>query len=116
MAMRKSLFSILLLSFPHKRKSDILLYSGWTTSAKLRQTLISYVARELNATYKSAATNPSFPFPSPEAIDAAIKTGFLRLDHEIVIESVEKVVKANSKTVAAELLAPALSGSCALLA
>ncbi|GBF62726.1 pyruvate dehydrogenase (acetyl-transferring) phosphatase [Trichophyton mentagrophytes] len=91
-------------------------HAGWTTSAKLRQTLISYVARELNATYKSAATNPSFPFPSPEAIDAAIKTGFLRLDHEIVIESVEKVVKANSKTVAAELLAPALSGSCALLA
>lgn len=44
-----------------------------------------------------------------------MKTGFNRLDHEIVHESVEKVLKANSKLVAAELLAPALSGSCALL-
>lgn len=44
-----------------------------------------------------------------------MKTGFNRLDHEIVHESVEKVMKANSKLVAAELLAPALSGACALL-
>jgi pyruvate dehydrogenase phosphatase len=53
--------------------------------------------------------------PSPEAVEAAIKTGFTRLDNEIVHESVAKVLKANSKLVAAELLAPALSGSCALL-
>ena len=44
-----------------------------------------------------------------------MKKGFTRLDDEIVHESVEKVLKANSKLVAAELLAPALSGSCALL-
>ena len=48
-------------------------------------------------------------------MEAAIKTGFTRLDNEIVHESVSKVLKANSKLVAAELLAPALSGSCALL-
>ena len=54
-------------------------------------------------------------FPTPESIDAAIKKGFLRLDHEIIYESVDKVLKANSKRVAAELLAPALSGACALL-
>lgn len=89
--------------------------SGWTTSAKLRQVLISFVARELNSTYKSALTDPSLTFPTSESIDTAIKRGFLRLDHEIVHESVEKVMKANSKRVAAELLAPALSGSCALL-
>jgi pyruvate dehydrogenase phosphatase len=89
--------------------------SGWVTSAKLRQTLISYVARELNTTYKSAVEDPSLRFPAPEAIDAAIKTGFVRLDHEIVHESVKKVRKAQSKLAAAELLAPALSGSCALL-
>jgi pyruvate dehydrogenase phosphatase len=53
--------------------------------------------------------------PSPEAIEEAIKTGFTRLDNEIVHESVSKVLKANSRLVAAELLAPALSGSCALL-
>jgi pyruvate dehydrogenase phosphatase len=85
-------------------------HSGWTTSAKLRQTLINYVARELNSTYKAAAGTPS-----PEAVELAMKTGFNRLDHEIVHESVEKVMKANSKLVAAELLAPALSGACALL-
>ncbi|KAK7752259.1 [Pyruvate dehydrogenase [acetyl-transferring]]-phosphatase 1, mitochondrial [Diatrype stigma] len=88
-------------------------HAGWTTSAKLRQTLINFVARELNTTYKSASTLGAPP--SPEAIDAAIKYGFLRLDHEIVNESVEKVLKSNSKRVAAELLGPALSGSCALL-
>ena len=90
--------------------------SGWTTSAKLRQVLISFVARELNATYKSAAADPSATVPSPESIDSAIKKGFVRLDNEIVHESVDKVMKSNSKRVAAELLAPALSGSCALLA
>lgn len=39
----------------------------------------------------------------------------MRLDNEIVYESVKKVKKAQSKIAAAELLAPALSGSCALL-
>lgn len=77
----------------------------------MRECLISYVARELNETYKSAKTNS----PPNEAIDLAIKTAFNRLDHEIVHKSVEKVFKASSKTVAAELLQPALSGSCALL-
>lgn len=88
---------------------------GWTTSAKLRQVLISFVARELNSTYKAALADPTVESPSSEAIEAAIKTGFTRLDNEIVHESVEKTFKANSKLVAAELLAPALSGSCALL-
>ncbi|KAI2620823.1 protein phosphatase 2C [Xylaria nigripes] len=88
-------------------------HAGWTTSAKLRQTLISYVGRELNATYKAAQVMGTTP--SPEAIDAAMKTGFTRLDHEIVHDSVDKVLKSNSKRVAAELLGPALSGSCALL-
>lgn len=88
---------------------------GWTTSAKLRQVLISFVARELNTTYQTALADPTVTSPSSEAIEAAMKTGFTRLDHEIVHESVEKVLKANSKLVAAELLAPALSGSCALL-
>ncbi|EHK96346.1 putative protein phosphatase 2C like protein [Glarea lozoyensis 74030] len=90
-------------------------HSGWTTSAKLRQVLINFVARELNSTYKTALNDPSIQTPPSEAIEAAIKTGFNRLDHEIVHESVEKVLKAGSKLVAAETLAPALSGSCALL-
>ncbi|CAK4009919.1 [Pyruvate dehydrogenase [acetyl-transferring]]-phosphatase 1, mitochondrial [Lecanosticta acicola] len=90
-------------------------HSGWTTSAKLRQTLVSYVARELNATYKSALQDPKQTFPSPDSVDAAIKKGFVKLDNEITHESVAKVLKAQSKVVAAEILAPALSGSCALL-
>ncbi|RYP14799.1 hypothetical protein DL765_006100 [Monosporascus sp. GIB2] len=89
-------------------------HAGWTTSAKLRQSLINVVARELNTTYKAASKLGATP--SPEAVDAAIKAGFLRLDNEIVHESVEKVFKSNSKRAAAELLGPALSGSCALLA
>ncbi|KAJ3560189.1 hypothetical protein NPX13_g9388 [Xylaria arbuscula] len=88
-------------------------HAGWTTSAKLRQTLINYVGRELNTTYKAAETLGSAP--SPEAIEAAMKAGFTRLDNEIVHDSVDKVLKSNSKRVAAELLGPALSGSCALL-
>lgn len=86
-------------------------YRGWTTSAKLRQTLVSFVGRELNDTYKAAGELT----PSQEAIDHAIKTGFLKLDDDIVNQSVQKVLQANNKIAAAELLAPALSGSCALL-
>lgn len=77
--------------------------------------MISFVARELNATYNSALTDPALRFPTPESVDMAIKKGFVRLDNEIVYESVDKVMKADSKRAAAELLAPALSGSCALL-
>lgn len=77
--------------------------------------MISYVARELNTTYKVAATDPSALTPTSDAIDAAIKQGFVRLDNDIVYNSVDKVLKSNSRRAAAELLAPALSGSCALL-
>lgn len=44
-----------------------------------------------------------------------MKAGFTLLDNEIVHGSVDKVLKSNSKRAAAELLGPALSGSCALL-
>ena len=91
-------------------------HSGWTTSAKLRQVLISYVARELNNTYRSALTDPSLTVPTPQSIDTAIKRGFLALDHEIVHASVNKITtNTKQKAAAAEILAPALSGACALL-
>lgn len=82
----------------------------------MRNVLISYVARELDTTYKAATADPSLYSPTPDAIDAAIKQGFVRLDNDIVYNSVEKVLKSNTRRAAAELLAPALSGSCALLA
>ena len=90
-------------------------HSGWTTSAKLRQVLISYVARELNTTYKSALTDPALTTPTPQSIEAAIKQGFMRLDHDIVNTSVQKAMSKNTKLASTELLAPALSGACALL-
>jgi pyruvate dehydrogenase phosphatase len=91
-------------------------HSGWTTSAKLRQTLIAFVARELHHTYKAALTSATPSAPESSKIDEAIKRAFVKLDNEIVHESVDKLFKNPSKPVAAELLAPALSGSCALLA
>lgn len=90
-------------------------HSGWTTSAKLRQVLISKVARELNSTYKAALSNAKSPFPEPAAIDQALKSAFVKLDNEICLDSVDQVFKNPSKRLGAELLAPALSGSCALL-
>lgn len=90
-------------------------HSGWTTSAKLRQALISFVARELNTTYTSALSASALTPPSPDTIDTAIKRAFIMLDDEITHESVRKVQAAKSRSLAAELLAPALSGSCALL-
>lgn len=90
-------------------------HSGWTTSAKLRQILISFAARELNSTYKAALSNKIAPYPSPEAIDQALKSAFIKLDNEICLNSVDRLTKNPSKRLAAEILAPALSGSCALL-
>jgi len=90
-------------------------HSGWTTSAKLRQVLISFAARELNNTYKAALANAKSPFPAPAAIDQALKSAFVKLDNEICLDSVNKLIKNPSKRLAAEILAPALSGSCALL-
>lgn len=91
-------------------------HSGWVTSSKLRQALISFVARELNTTYSTAQqTSTATPLPSAAAIDEAIKRGFVALDTSIVQHSVAEVFKSKSKPQAAQLLAPALSGSCALL-
>ncbi len=68
------------------------------------------MARELNDTYRASSLTPSH-----DAIDTAIKKSFVKLDDEIVNQSVQKVLQANNKIAAAELLAPALSGSCALI-
>ena len=73
------------------------------------------MARELNSVHKDASMQSVTNLPTPDAIDAAIKKGFLRLDHEICHESVQKALKMQSKPNAVELLAPALSGACALL-
>ncbi|PRT54093.1 [Pyruvate dehydrogenase [acetyl-transferring]]-phosphatase 1, mitochondrial [Wickerhamiella sorbophila] len=81
-------------------------HGGWSTSTKLRESLIGYVTRELDKIYTPVAPNsPRRLVPSPEAIDKAVETAFVSLDDEIV-----------NKTRRRRSHPPALSGSCALLA
>ncbi|GME91267.1 unnamed protein product [Ambrosiozyma monospora] len=90
-------------------------HAGWNTSAKLRDNLLDYVIAELNNVYKVSDKNLRL-VPSNEVIDKAIKQGFLKLDDEIVNKNVNKLLEnPNNKAAAAELLMPALSGSCALV-
>lgn len=92
-------------------------HSGWTTSAKLRDSLINYVVNELDKAYTRSSPNSAYRLiPSPEVIDSAIQQGFLSLDDEIVHKSVDRLLSNPNKTVATEMIAPALSGSCGLLA
>ena len=99
-------------------------HSGWTTSARLQQSLVSYVARELHNTYKSAkevgspllSPNSGTDSAAPDVVANAIKQGFVRLDNDIVNTAVTEATKAKTKGAAVDLLAPAFSGSCALLA
>ena len=75
---------------------------------------------ELDKVYKHTSPNSIYRLlPSAEEIDESIKRGFINLDNEIVNKSIEKLLSDNSKinkAAATELIAPALSGSCALLA
>ncbi|GMG19639.1 unnamed protein product [Ambrosiozyma monospora] len=90
-------------------------HAGWNTSAKLRDNLLDYVIAELNNVYKVSDKNLRL-VPSNEVIDKAIKQGFLKLDDEIVNKNVNKLLEnPHNKAAAAELLMPALSGSCALV-
>ncbi|KAG7695590.1 hypothetical protein KL930_003587 [Ogataea haglerorum] len=90
-------------------------HAGWNTSAKLRDSLLDYVVNELDQAYKVSDKNLRL-IPSSETIDRAIKQGFLKLDDEIVNKNVQKLLEnPSNKAGAAELLMPALSGSCALM-
>jgi len=73
--------------------------------------LIANVYRKLAEAY-----GPRTGEPSDSEIDAAIQDGFLALDREIVWSNLERVKSGGSKRLGAQLLAPAISGSCALLA
>ncbi len=64
----------------------------------------------LEALYKAG-----HPPPTAEAIDGVIITAFKCLDDDITYKSVDKVIAANSKSLASHILSPAISGSCALL-
>lgn len=90
-------------------------HGGWTTSSKLRDQLILYIVHEFGTIFKPAKEDNLRYVPNSATIDQAIKNGFLKLDHEIVNKNIERLLNDNSKAKAAELLMPALSGSCALL-
>lgn len=92
-------------------------HGGWTTSAKLRDELIGSVLSELDKAYVKSSLDSVYRLvPSPETVDKAIEKGFVKLDEEIVNKSVERLLANPNKAGAAELIAPALSGSCGLLA
>ncbi|KZS94419.1 protein serine/threonine phosphatase 2C [Sistotremastrum niveocremeum HHB9708] len=88
-------------------------HSGWETSAYLRETLIPFVKRRLEYIHNVYAPE----VPSADIIDTVIKYAFVELDDIICKDSVEEVFKMDppSRTAATAILAPAWSGSCALL-
>lgn len=92
-------------------------HGGWSTSAKLRESLIGYVTRELDKIYEPVGPNsPRRLAPAPDLIDKAVERAFVNLDDEIVNKSVERLLAHPNKQSAVEAIPPALSGSCALLA
>lgn len=92
-------------------------HAGWTTSAKLREDLVDVVVGELAASaYKKIGDSELRAIPTSDSIDRAIKAGFLKLDDLIVNKNVQKLLDhPENKGAAAELLMPALSGSCGLM-
>lgn len=90
-------------------------HGGWTTSTKLRDQLILYIIQEFGTIFKPAKEDNLRYVPNSATIDQAIKNGFLKLDHDIVTKNIKSLLKESNKAKAAELLMPALSGSCALL-
>lgn len=96
-------------------------HSGWTTSAKLRDDIINFVLTQLDTVYPKRSPNGEDKLrllPKSRAeIDRAIENGFLQLDEEIISKSIDRVVNTEHTSEAFEhVVAPALSGSCALLA
>lgn len=91
-------------------------HSGYYTSLKLKDDLINYVVTELGSIYKISDKNSNFrKIPNQELIDDAIKNGFLKLDHEIVQNSLKKLFEdpSNKNNVINSLAAS--SGACGLL-
>lgn len=89
-------------------------HSGYYTSLKLRDELINRVVGSLGAIYKPDDAGVRL-VPTQDAIDDAIKSGFLQLDNEIIHEGLSKLFEdPNNKETAIKAL-PAASGSCGLL-
>ncbi|KAF9948645.1 hypothetical protein BGZ72_009454 [Mortierella alpina] len=82
-------------------------HSGWCCSQKVARELAPSVARELELIRDPKDTR---------AVAGAIERGFLKLDHRIVHDSVQRVLEHPSRHLACSSLLPAISGACALMA
>ncbi|KAG9327502.1 hypothetical protein KVV02_000451 [Mortierella alpina] len=82
-------------------------HSGWCCSQKVARELAPSVARELELIKDPKDTG---------AVAEAIERGFLKLDHRIVHDSVQRVLEHPSRHLACSSLLPAISGACALMA
>lgn len=96
-------------------------HNGWETSAWLRENMLSAVLGALSDLYsqvKGSSSSPSAPNtnPTPGDIEETLKQTFQRLDDDIVHTALQKVFASPSRHAAANILAPANAGSCALLA
>ncbi|KAK9455837.1 phosphatase 2C-like domain-containing protein [Dipodascopsis uninucleata] len=93
-------------------------HGGWNTSAKLRESLVPYVAREMMEAIQTKNKSKEFGIETPangRLIDRAIEMGFMKLDDDIVKQPFKFLVENPYKPASPELLMPAMSGSCALL-
>ncbi|ODV59056.1 type 2C protein phosphatase PTC5 [Ascoidea rubescens DSM 1968] len=113
-------------------------HAGWTTSNYLKNHLLDTIINELSVAYLEKSSSPSSPssppppfpsayqiknFESPShlsnSIDTAIKLGFLISDDILINKNIQSLFSISDKNLrtstAAELLMPALSGSCGLV-
>ncbi|KAI0373115.1 protein serine/threonine phosphatase 2C [Pilatotrama ljubarskyi] len=93
-------------------------HSGRDTSAWLSDNLIPAVTGALADLYSKAVQvqkAESTPEPAPADIERTFKATFTRLDDDIVSAPLDTVFSSSSRHAAVTLLAPAYSGSCALL-
>ncbi|KAE9380920.1 protein serine/threonine phosphatase 2C [Stipitochalara longipes BDJ] len=91
---------------------------GGTTSAVLRESLISYVARSLSQLFQSPPVVEIQKFRKSEEADMVvdtIKSAFKQLDDEFIQGGMEALGTAKTTTEALSQLAPGLSGACAIL-
>ncbi|KAF8926072.1 hypothetical protein BGZ58_000220 [Dissophora ornata] len=82
-------------------------HGGWCCSQKVAQELAPSVATELENVKDHHDVM---------AVMEAIENGFLKLDDQIVNETVQRVLEFPSRPLACSSLLPAISGSCALMA
>ncbi|KAI0355181.1 protein serine/threonine phosphatase 2C [Trametes cingulata] len=91
-------------------------HSGRDTSVWLSDNLIPAVTGALADLYNRARGNAvSTPEPTPAEIERTLTDTFRKLDEDIVSAPLDQVFASQSRYAAVTVLAPAYSGSCALL-